>query len=220
MSKFDDMLQLIHRGKNPYHEFPVSGWRGTWYNDPGAQREILLRNLDKVNPGIVVEIGSFVGESAIYMARHLKAQKRDAVILCIDTWCGGVDHWLRANEKIQFHFGRVDLYYKFVANVIDSGCQDMILPLSLDSLNAARLLTALGVKADFAYIDASHEGGDVLRDYEAYWPLVRDGGIFLIDDYSGHFEGVVADWNTFAASKGIPQSDWDVSGEKIAVVKR
>lgn len=219
MSKFNDILQLIHRGKNPYDGFPVHNWSGTWFNDPGAQRDILLRNLDKAKPGIVVEVGSFVGESAIFMANHLKAKGADAVILCIDTFCGGVDHWLRANEKIQFHFGRVDLFYKFVANVIEHGCADMIIPLSLDSMAAARLLKALNVQADLIYTDASHEEGDVLRDYEAYWPLLKSGGAFVIDDFSGHFPGVVKDWTEFAKEISMPQEKWDVAGEKIAVIK-
>lgn len=227
MTKFNELLQLLHRGKSPYDGFPTAQWSGTWYNDPGAQRDILKRSLDKCVPHsittdqgiVVVEVGSFVGESAIFMAKHLKSKGADAVILCVDTWLGGVDHHLRAPEKMTTHFGRFDLYYKFLANVIEHGCQDMILPLTLDSVNAARLLAARGVRADFAYIDASHEEGDVLRDYEAYWPLVRSGGVFLVDDVSNHFPGVVKDWERFWKINSIEPETWDVSGEKIAVVK-
>lgn len=220
MNKFNELLQLLHRGINPYAGYPVERWRGTWYNDPGAQREMFVKCLEKSKPGIVIEVGSFVGESAIFMARHLKSKGADAVILCVDTWLGGVDHHLRAPEKMTTHFGRFDIYYKFLANVIDSGCQDMILPLTLDSINAARLLAARGIKASLCYVDASHEEGDVLRDYEAYWPLMSSGGVFLIDDHSNHFPGVVKDWEKFWKINNIEPETWDVSGEKIAVVKR
>lgn len=225
MTKFNELLQLLHRGVNPYAGFPVESWRGTWYNDPGAQREILKQNLDKAafnaggRPMVIVECGSFVGESACYMGQHLKATGRDAVIICVDTFYGGIDHFKGAPEKINNHFGRPDLFYRFMANVIDRGCADMILPLAIDSINGARLLKHLGIQADFAYIDASHEESDVLRDYEAYWEIMRPGGVFVIDDHSNHFPGVVKDWATFSKKHKIPESKWDVSGEKIAVVK-
>lgn len=233
MTKFNELLQLLHRGVNPYAAFPVEQWRGTWYNDPGAQREILKKCLDRALGGLaadtgmgtnaapmtVIEVGSFVGESAIFMAKHLKAQGKDAVIICVDTWYAGIDHYKGAPEKINNHFGRPDLYYRFMANVIEQGCSDMILPLAIDSINGARLLKHLGIKADFAYIDASHEEGDVLRDYEAYWEIMRPGGVFVIDDHSNHFPGVVKDWATFSKKHKLPQSAWDVAGEKISVVK-
>lgn len=219
MTKFNELLQLLHRGINPYEGFPTAQWAGTWYGDPGARREILTRNLDRAKPGVVIEVGSFVGESAIFMAKHLKERGVDAVILCVDTWYAGIDHYKGAPEKIRNHFGRPDFFYKFLANVIEHGCADMILPLAMDSVNAARLLAHLGIKADFAYIDASHEEGDVLRDYEAYWPLVRKGGVMVVDDVSNHFPGVVKDWEKFWKINSIEPETWDVSGEKIAVVK-
>lgn len=225
MTKFNELLQLLHRGKNPYEGFPAAQWAGTWYNDPGAQRDILKRCLEKAafnaggTPLVVVEVGSFVGESAIYMAQHLKATGREAVVLCIDTWYAGIDHWKGAPDKIQMHFGRPDFFYKFMANVIQHGCQDMILPVAMDSTNGARLLTHFGIQAHMIYTDASHEEYDVFRDYESYWPLLRKGGVFVVDDVSDHFPGVVKDWLTFADLHKLPKETWDVSGEKIAVVK-
>ena len=66
MTKHQELLKLIHRGKNPYDGFPVREWSGTWYNDPGARREIFKSFIDVSKPGIIVEVGSFVGESAIF----------------------------------------------------------------------------------------------------------------------------------------------------------
>ena len=40
-----------------------------------------------------------------------------------------------------------------------------------------------GVLADAIYIDASHEYLDCKTDMEAYWELLRDGGIMFGDDY-------------------------------------
>jgi predicted O-methyltransferase YrrM len=93
----------------------------------------------------------------------------------------------------------------------------MIVPFPMDSINAARVLGWLKVQADFCYIDASHEEGDVLRDYEAYWPLIRSGGVMVADDISNHFPGVVKDWEKFLAEHKLKAID--VQGEKQAVSK-
>lgn len=217
MKPFDYLLDKIHRGKNPYTGFPVSQWKGTWFFDPGAQRDIFRKVIEQAQPGIVIEVGSFVGESAIFMANNIAAQRLNAAILSVDTFCGGIDHWTKANEKIQFHYGRVDLYYKFIANVITHGCDDVIVPLSLDSLNAARLLKELWIKPDLVYLDASHEEGDVRRDLDVYWDLLKPGGVLMADDISRHFPGVVEDWVAFLSDNKLKA--FAIEGEKQAVMK-
>lgn len=212
------LLEKIHHNVNPYQGYPCAGWGGVWYNDPGAAREIFKTAIGMSNPGLIVEVGSFVGESSIFMAKHIKALKLDAAILCVDTWMGGIDHWKNAPEKLVFHFGRPALYYRFMANVISHECADVILPLSLDSLNASRLLKLLDLgRVDLVYVDGSHEEGDVLRDYMAYWELLRPGGVLLVDDLTNWFPGVLHDWNTFLHIKNLrPQI---TEGEKAILVK-
>jgi len=39
-----------------------------------------------------------------------------------------------------------------------------------------------GRKVDFLFHDASHEASMFLRDFEIYWPLVADGGVFASHD--------------------------------------
>lgn len=216
MTPFQLLLDKIHQGKSPYEGFPP-GWSGTWYGDPGAQREIFGRAIEMTKPGLIIEVGSFVGESAIHMAKIIKSRGLDAAILCVDTWYAGFDHWLGAREKIQMHFGRSDLYYKFIANVIDHGCQDVILPFAMDSIGAARVIKWLGLVPQLIYVDASHEQGDVIRDYRAYWDLLPSGGGMLVDDLSGHFPGVLHDWAAFVLEQDIKPAV--VEGEKILAIK-
>jgi len=217
MSAFQHLIDVVHLGKNPYAGFPAREWGGTWYGDAGAQREIFGACIGRLNPSLIIEVGSFVGESAIHMAKMIKARGRDCAILCVDTWYAGYDHWLGAREKIQMHFGRPDLYYKFVANVIANGCQDVIVPLAMDSIGAARVIKWLGLVPTFLYIDASHEAGDVRRDYEAYWDLLPSGGGMLVDDLTGYFPGVVKDFTEFIADHNLTPVLQE--GEKALVVK-
>lgn len=215
-SVYSNLLSKIHFGKNPYEGFPVDQWAGTWYNDCGATRTTFSNCIDRFKPKLIVEVGSFVGESAIWMAKHCKKIGLDSTILCIDTWMGGIDHWKSVPEKLKFHFGRSSLFYQFMGNVIKHGVQDVILPLSMDSKNASRILSMHGINADMIYIDASHEEGDVLQDYCAYWPLLNNGGAFLVDDLTGWFPGVVADFGRFCKSTGIEP---EIEGEKGLLVK-
>lgn len=216
MNIYQTLLEKIHHNQSPYTDFPVGFWAGTWYDDHGARREMFTKAIDRVNPGLIVEVGSFVGESAIFMSEHLKKRKQDAAILCIDTWMGGIDHWEKRPADLKFWFGRPSLYYQFMGNVIQRGHQDMILPLSLDSLNGARLLRLLGIVPSLVYVDASHEQGDALRDYEAYWNLLDKGGGLLVDDLTGWFPGVLHDW---AAFTDIYKLNPEVEGEKGFVIK-
>lgn len=216
MSQYETCRQKIFGAHQPYAGFPAKEWAGTWYNDPGATRDIFKLALDRASPGVVVEVGSFVGESAIFMANHLKATKRDAVILCVDTWGGGIDHWEKVPEKLKFWFGRPSLFYQFMGNVIVRGASDRVLPIALDSLNGARLLKLLGIVPNLVYVDGSHEEGDVLRDYEAYWALLPKGGVMLVDDLTGWFPGVVRDFEKFVKMWGLSPV---VEGEKGMLIK-
>lgn len=211
------LIDKLHLGKNPFTGFPAAEWGGVWYNDGGAQREIFAKCIGRLNPSIIVEVGSFVGESAIHMAKLIKAQKRDCAILCVDTFSFGYDHYLGAREKINMHFGRADLFYRFMANVIANNCQDVIVPFAIDSINGARVIKWLGLVPQLIYVDASHEKGDVLRDYEAYWDLLQQGGGLLVDDLTGYFPGVVEDFDAFMTKHGL-RSDL-VEGEKALVIK-
>ena len=216
MTPFGFLIDKIHLGKNPYVGFP-RGWEGVWYGDPGAQREIYAKSIEMTDPNIIIEVGSFVGESAIHMAKVIKAQKRDCAILCIDTFYAGYDHWLGAREKINMHHGRADFFYRFIANVIEHGCQDVIVPLAMDSAGAARVVKWLGLVAGLVYCDASHEEGDVIRDMNSYWELVPSGGGMLCDDWSNHFPGVLADGERFMAQTGLKPVL--IAGEKVLFLK-
>lgn len=217
MTSFDLLLNAIHQGKNPYQDFPAAQWGGTWYGDPGAARSMFAKAIELTRPGIIIEVGSFVGESAIHMAKIIKERKVDAAILCVDTWYAGFDHWLGARDKIQMHFGRPDFYYKFMANVIIHECQDVIVPFAMDSIGAARVIKWLGLKAALVYVDGSHEKGDVFRDYETYWELLEKTGGMLCDDWSAHFPGVMEDGHRFSGLMGI--SPTMVEGEKVLFKK-
>jgi len=215
MTAYSELMALIHGESDPYMNFPDS-WKGH-YNTDGSERPIFRNTMDRVKPRIIIEVGTFLGGSAIHMALHAKANGWDCAILCVDTWLGGVDHWLRAREKLRPQFGRPSLYYHFIANVIEAGVQGYIVPFTLDSMAAARFLKASGTRCQLVYVDGSHEEGDVISDYNAYWELLDPGGAMLVDDLTNHFPGVLHDWRLFLEHHGYPQVE--IEGEKGLMLK-
>lgn len=159
-----------------------------------------------LQPGLIVEVGSWKGASAIHMAELAKAHRPDCRVVCIDTWTASnkalwVQPELRGIYGLKNGFPTV--YWQFLANVIHSGYSDAILPLPVTSLCGAEILEHYGVLADLIYIDAGHSLDDVALDLKAYWPLVRPGGFLFGDDYSDTWPGVCQAVIRFCAEENL-----------------
>lgn len=211
-----NLLDKIYNGHNPYDGFKPYANQVQWFNDPGATRQIFDSAIDYAKPELIIEVGSFIGESAIFMADIIKHKFPSAVILCIDTFLGGIDHWRSRQNDLCIINGRPTLYEQFLSNVIRSGHSGRILPLTLDSRNAARLLTERDIKAEMIYVDASHEQDDGFNDFMSYWHLMKDKGSFLADDLNGGFPGLTKAWNRFIETMKL---NYTMHGEKAWVMK-
>lgn len=84
MTRATETLRAALRLGDPFADPPaepleedLQGWAGT---DP-----LLRRAVEAIRPGLVVEVGSWKGQSAVYMAEHCRALGLDAALLCIDT---------------------------------------------------------------------------------------------------------------------------------------
>jgi hypothetical protein len=44
-------------------------------------------------------------------------------------------------------------------------------------------LIGQGIRADFIYVDGSHQAADVLSDAVLAWKLLKEGGVLIFDDY-------------------------------------
>ncbi len=177
--------------KNPYLNFDKKNLRldiQTW----GGNKKIFRKIIKNLNPELIIEIGSWKGASAINMGNYIKKKKINCKILCIDTWLGSLEHWDKRNENDKLHSwytslrlknGYPTLYYQFLFNVIYSKLQDIIIPFPNTSSMASVWLKQRGIKADMIYIDGSHEELDVYSDLINYYPILKEGGIILGDDW-------------------------------------
>lgn len=200
-------VDMIHCGINPYDSFEytasdidLQGWGST---HPLFEELVNKYNCHK--PVLAIEVGTWKGGSARYVAGLFRQKSIDGVVICIDTWLAEEVLW-RSNEwrpSLRMKNGRPNVYQTFMANTVSMELQDYIIPVSMPSLSASRYLKG-SVLADFIYIDGCHIEGDVYRDIAAYWKLLKPGGSMLIDDYVvGHFDGLIKDVHLFASEKGL-----------------
>ena len=145
-----------------------------------------LRLLDAFRPGLVVELGSYNGASAIATARLLAGW--GGSLVCVDTWAdgpAGPPHRLDAFQR--------NLETAGIGNV------DTVVSTTTE---AARAWT-YGL-VDAIYVDADHTAASVTADLVAWWPWLRTGGVIGGDDYDNpEYPGVAIAWGRFGAQTGV-----------------
>jgi GR25 family glycosyltransferase involved in LPS biosynthesis len=201
----DELLHKIWRGLDPFahhpknlYEHDTQGWN--------SAHPYLTEAIDEIRPGVVVEIGVWKGTSAMTMARKLKELRLDGVVIAIDTWLGAWDHWTSDwFEYLSFDKGFPAIYHKFIENVMHDDLRDVIIPLPLDSVNAARVLKHHGIRPDIVHIDGGHDYTAVSADLNEWWGVLKHNGIIIGDDYytNGTWPEVKAAFDDFFRARGM-----------------
>lgn len=199
----ETLMQLVHGADVfrdfPYHEHPFDG-QG-WGSDSPAFEKLI----SKMQPSLVIEVGSWKGGSALKMAEALRKQNH-GVLLCIDTWLGALEFWENQDDPDRFQslkcrHGYPQVYFTFLANVCHACMCDVIVPFPLPSSSAAFWILRRGISADLVYLDGSHEEEDVYQDLLDYFEIIRPGGIVFGDDWE--WSGVQTAVRRFARENGL-----------------
>ena len=153
--------------------------------------ERVLGLVAEARPARIIEVGTWLGQSAFCMADKLARANVAFELVCVDTWLGSSEMWLTETRSefgrrsgLRLRHGHPTVYNQFLANVIKLGYERSIIPFPVTSTIAAQVLRHIGYTARFVYIDGSHDAVDVGHDVPAYWDLVEGGGILCGDDYS------------------------------------
>ncbi len=159
-----------------------------WYANEPHLKECFARQ--KIET--VIEVGSWLGLSTRDLAVKVGPAGK---VYAIDTWLGS------PSEDVHQKDPRLpQLYEIFLSNVIHTGLTQVIVPIRMDSLEAAKILD---VKADLIYIDASHVTEAVYQDIIHWYPHLKEGGVFCGDDFC---------WGSVAAGvrKGAEELNLDI----------
>lgn len=142
-----------------------------WFSSHIENWTTLLPLVTSPNPRIL-EIGSWEGRSAVFLAMELC--KRSGEIVCIDHF-----------DMMRTDAGR-ERYDKLMNNLSLTGTQFRI----LQSFSVPGLMQLLDEEMsraspgfDWIYIDGSHRADDTMLDAELSWRLARQSAIVIFDDY-------------------------------------
>lgn len=209
-----DTIQILFRGPkgvavSPYTliqdnaatswPLDLQGWNG---GDPE-----LVDLIRAVKPKFAIEVGSWKGFSTSRLAHAIKENHREHVtanggvddpkqrplLIAVDTWLGAVEFWLFVIRRGGFDperflyplNGYPHVYYQFLANMVQQGLSDTVIPMVQGSIPAAKYFYEVKFFAQYIYIDASHETEDVFLDMCAYFNLLDGPDAVMVGDDVG-----------------------------------
>lgn len=143
-----------------------------WFDFDDIYREAVGEARDGAR---FVEVGTWCGRSAAYMAVEIVNSGKKIEFYCVDTWKGSP---APQYQEVVYRYGSI--YDAFLRSMKDGGVQEVVRPIVSDSADAASLFEDRSL--DFVFIDASHDFDGVRRDVAAWLPKVRVGGIFAGHD--------------------------------------
>ena len=196
-------MQMNHIDNNIYEHLKLlpidlQGWNGT--------SDIFNTLIEQTKPSVIIEVGSWKGQSAITMANCIKAHNLQTRIYCVDTWLGALEFWDDLNDTperdLKLKNGYPQIYYQFLSNIVHSNVQDIILPFPTTSTIGFRYFQKKGITPQLVYIDASHDKEDVYIDIRNYYSILSSGGILFGDDYIA-WPGVSEAVQQFSSETGV-----------------
>lgn len=127
-----------------------------------------------------VEVGSWKGSSACFMAVEIINSGKQIKFDCVDTWKGSIEHNLTTPEQQE------ELYCSFLKNI--EKVKHVISPVRMPSVEASKLY--MDQSLDFVFIDAAHDYENVKLDIQHWLPKVKVGGVIAGHDYAHYCEDV------------------------------
>lgn len=159
----------------PVPRYETDSWRPEL---EGFSRDVLpfYHRIAQILPmgARMVEVGTALGRSAIYMAERLvRKGDRDARIYCVDTWGDFAPDWW-------------DRFLRSLLKNATSEERRLIYPVRRESDCVSEMFASQSLS--FVFLDGSHDHASVAADLRAWWGNVHGGGIFAGHDYD--HEGV------------------------------
>lgn len=183
-SSYEKLKNDLFFGIDPYSGFNANrhrpdqqGWN--------SNHAYLARSVIEKLPSLIIEIGAWKGMSTITLASAIKDNRLDAVVLSVDTWLGSWEHYEEPSyyPSLLIKNGYPGMYNTFLTNVVEYGLNKYVLPLPLDSNNAAVLIKNKNIVAQIIHLDAGHDYNAVTNDLTLWWDVLADEGIMIVDDY-------------------------------------
>lgn len=161
--------QSLFALSEPYQSIRILPFDNTGFFINERQIEALLKTRSFKT---IIEVGSWLGMSTRFIAERVSPMSK---VYAVDTWKGTLNEECHQKDPRLPH-----LYQLFLSNVRHAGLTEVIVPIRMESLEAAK---ALDVQADLIYIDAAHDTASVYADIMAWYPHLVEGGVLCGDDW-------------------------------------
>ncbi|KAH7519433.1 hypothetical protein FEM48_Zijuj08G0035500 [Ziziphus jujuba var. spinosa] len=180
------ILDRVFNSTSPYDSFPpayvrnlllpkrIKGW--------GSNGAVFLHLIQKVRPKTIIEVGTFLGASAIHMAKLTRQLGLETQIICVDDfrgWPGFRDIF----KDIVMVNGDVLLLQQFMQNVVYHNATESILPVPFTSSAVLEKLCEWSILGDLIEVDAGHDFNSAWADINRAYRLLRPGGVLFGHDY-------------------------------------
>ena len=134
-----------------------------------------------------LEIGSFEGNSAMFVAKNFP----DSKIHCIDNWIGTNEYqkdleFSNVEKNFNLNMSEFDNYTKYKLT------SDEFFKINQNHFNVI-------------YIDGYHKADQVLKDFINSWAVLHVKGIIIFDDYIWKFFDKIEDNPCYAINKYLKE---------------
>lgn len=140
-----------------------------WMKFEDTYREAVRRTPDG---GTIVEVGSFLGKSAAFMAVEILNSGKRIRFVCVDPFT--------AHLGAGVYDSRAGIG-EFLSNMKRGGVEHLVEVKQALSVDAAELFADGSI--DFVFIDAAHDYENVRADICAWLPKIKHGGVLAGHDY-------------------------------------
>ncbi|WP_280258773.1 class I SAM-dependent methyltransferase [Nocardia wallacei] len=179
-------------GSLPNHIDEIEGW---FYPTDHYLFDWVLGRHDAAS-GDLVELGAYMGKSAIYMGRHLREGETFTVCDLFDTPAPDT----RTDKEMRVYYSTLTRA-KFEQNYLRF---HDVLPVIVEGPTAMLPSRVTPQSCRFAHVDASHLYEHVSADIDIVRDLLAPDGVVAIDDYrSPHTPGVAAATWEAVLNKGL-----------------
>jgi len=145
----------------------------SWFTYPSLYSSVVQRFPSGSH---FVEVGTWKGKSACYMAVEIINSNKNIRFDCVDNW-----EYRESQTDIPLS-SFDNLYEIFLKNI--EPVKNIINPVRELSWDAARFYDDKSL--DFIFIDAAHDYESVKKDLEAWLPKIKDSGIIAGHDIHHH----------------------------------
>ncbi|KAJ6840562.1 uncharacterized protein M6B38_310230 [Iris pallida] len=206
------VLSRVYNSTSPYEGFPspetsslllptarrLRGW--------GSTTAVFSDLVHAVRPLTVIELGTFLGASALHVASLTRNLSLPTLILCLDDFRGwpGFRARLRRDLPAPRH-GDSLLLHQFMLHVADAGETARVIPMPFSTGSSLAALCEWGVYGDLIEVDAGHDFHSAWADINMAYAVLRPGGVLFGHDYFtvADDRGVRRAVNLFAKVNGL-----------------